>query len=256
MADLEAIYAALKIERADILAFGARGSMAIRFAWKNPERVRRLFIWGTSSGPTPADGVPMASPGFRYLVANDWPLFLQTFVARNAISEKAVPALLTDIERNSDQEDVLAFLDCLRETNIEGEAALLRCPTLVAELDATTLRDAGHAPRLAAMIPNSELVYLPNKALFGWTEELADAIERFDAMLDAAERTRGVDASLSPRELEVLQKLVAGETNAGISEALAISRSTVDRHVANIYAKAGVHNRAEVVRWALTHSLV
>ncbi len=56
---------------------------------------------------------------------------------------------------------------------------------------------------------------------------------------------------LSPRELEVLALLVEGRTNAGIAEALFISRNTAANHVRSILQKTGSANRTEAAVYAL-----
>lgn len=52
---------------------------------------------------------------------------------------------------------------------------------------------------------------------------------------------------LTPRELELLRRLAAGETNAEISSALHLSEGTVKNYVSAIYAKLGVRHRAEAI---------
>ena len=61
---------------------------------------------------------------------------------------------------------------------------------------------------------------------------------------------------LSPRETEVIRLLAAGRENAEIAAALIVSVHTVERHVANIFIKIGVRNRAEATAWAHRHQLV
>jgi len=58
-------------------------------------------------------------------------------------------------------------------------------------------------------------------------------------------------ASLTPRELEVLQLMQLGRTNRQVAEELFISRGTVKRHVENIIAKLGVSDRTQAVVRAL-----
>jgi DNA-binding CsgD family transcriptional regulator len=53
---------------------------------------------------------------------------------------------------------------------------------------------------------------------------------------------------LSSREKSVLDLLVSGLENADIAEQLFISPHTVKNHVSNIYRKAGVKNRLELIR--------
>ena len=60
---------------------------------------------------------------------------------------------------------------------------------------------------------------------------------------------------LSPRESEVLSLLAAGQANLEIAAALAVSVHTIERHVANIFGKLGVRNRAEATAWAHRHGL-
>jgi DNA-binding CsgD family transcriptional regulator len=58
-------------------------------------------------------------------------------------------------------------------------------------------------------------------------------------------------ASLSERELEVLDLVATGLTNVEIAERLEISKRTVDNHISNILTKTRTENRVELVRWAL-----
>jgi DNA-binding CsgD family transcriptional regulator len=51
---------------------------------------------------------------------------------------------------------------------------------------------------------------------------------------------------LTRRELEVAQMAAAGSSNREIAESLFLSKKTVERHVSNILAKAGVRNRVEL----------
>ncbi|MGW7362756.1 response regulator [Streptomyces sp. NPDC054841] len=55
---------------------------------------------------------------------------------------------------------------------------------------------------------------------------------------------------LTRREVEVLRLVAKSFNNAEIAGALFISEATVKTHINNIYAKAGVRNRAEAVRYA------
>ena len=61
---------------------------------------------------------------------------------------------------------------------------------------------------------------------------------------------------LTPRELEVLRRVAAGETNKAIAAELVLSERTVDRHVSNIFAKLRVSSRAAATAYAYEHELV
>jgi non-specific serine/threonine protein kinase len=61
--------------------------------------------------------------------------------------------------------------------------------------------------------------------------------------------------SLTAREAEVLGLLAGSKTNKEIAHELVLSVSTVQRHIANIYAKIGAHNRVEATAYALRHGI-
>ena len=58
-------------------------------------------------------------------------------------------------------------------------------------------------------------------------------------------------ASLSDREMQIIELVAAGLTNEKIADELEISKRTVDNHISNILDKTGANNRVELVRWAL-----
>jgi DNA-binding NarL/FixJ family response regulator len=58
-------------------------------------------------------------------------------------------------------------------------------------------------------------------------------------------------ASLSDRELQILELVASGLTNQDIAQQLEISKRTVDNHISNILTKTKTDNRVELVRWSL-----
>jgi DNA-binding NarL/FixJ family response regulator len=61
---------------------------------------------------------------------------------------------------------------------------------------------------------------------------------------------------LSPREREVFHLVVDGKTTKEIARALGISVKTADNHRYRLMDKLGVHNTAELVRYAARHGLI
>ena len=53
---------------------------------------------------------------------------------------------------------------------------------------------------------------------------------------------------LTQRELEVLQQMAQGKNNAGVSEALFISESAVEKHVSSIFLKLGFTEQPQISR--------
>ena len=60
---------------------------------------------------------------------------------------------------------------------------------------------------------------------------------------------------LTDRELQVLRRVAAGDTNRTIAAQLGISEKTVARHVANIFTKLGLSTRAAATAYAYEHGL-
>jgi DNA-binding NarL/FixJ family response regulator len=56
---------------------------------------------------------------------------------------------------------------------------------------------------------------------------------------------------LTPRETEVLMRLVDGDSVASVARQLYMSESTVKTHVARVYEKLGAHNRASAIMAAV-----
>ncbi|WAL69620.1 response regulator transcription factor [Amycolatopsis cynarae] len=63
-------------------------------------------------------------------------------------------------------------------------------------------------------------------------------------------------AALTPRELEVLGLLGRGRSNAELAEELTLSEATVKTHVARIFAKLSLRDRAQAVVLAYETGLV
>jgi len=132
------------------------------------------------------------------------------------------------------------------------------------------------ARELASRIPDARLMILEGESTapyLGDTEATAGAIheflgevqegrtERREAYALPSERNgsgpaRGHSHGLTQREVEVLRCLAGGQTNTEIAEELYVSARTVERHIANIYAKIGTRGRANATAYALTGGLV
>jgi DNA-binding CsgD family transcriptional regulator len=67
---------------------------------------------------------------------------------------------------------------------------------------------------------------------------------------------RDPSVELTPRELEVLRLAAMGNSAAGMAQQLVIGESTVKTHLANIYAKLGVSDRAAAVATAIRIGLI
>ncbi|GAA5200130.1 LuxR family transcriptional regulator [Microbacterium jejuense] len=116
---------------------------------------------------------------------------------------------------------------------------------------ALALLDAGERDEAAAVLADVvERAQVEGVARVGrWAAEVAA-----DAGLAGAAGAGGADgrrlmATLTPRELQVLELIAEGLTNPQIGQRLFISPKTASVHVSAILAKIGAANRAEAAAW-------
>jgi len=62
--------------------------------------------------------------------------------------------------------------------------------------------------------------------------------------------------NLTPREMQVIARVVAGCPNKEIAQQFSISENTVKHHLSNIFDRLGVSNRVELALFATNHHLV
>jgi DNA-binding NarL/FixJ family response regulator len=97
-------------------------------------------------------------------------------------------------------------------------------------------------------VHSGEYVLYPSAAKALVERYLGDAGED-----DEGERRLG---QLSDREMEVLKLLAEGSTNREIAELLRLSVKTVTSHRSSIMEKLDIHNRTELVKFAIRAGLV
>lgn len=72
----------------------------------------------------------------------------------------------------------------------------------------------------------------------------------------ASETLFGQKRTLTAREREVLKLLAEGRTVRAAAAILGLSNKTVDAHKFNLMRKLGIHNKAEMVMWAIQQRVV
>jgi len=87
-------------------------------------------------------------------------------------------------------------------------------------------------------------------------ERVPVRMEPPEADLAAAEDTRPKRRVLTAREREVMKLLAEGRTVRSAAGVLGLSVKTVDAHKFNLMRKLGLHNKAELVMWAIQKRLV
>jgi len=156
------------------------------------------------------------------------------------IRARAAHALL-HCERLTDAAQALA--PALERMRTEGERghALMCGPAVLSTLAQARWGTLLNPEQLAELRAAAELAI----ALRGETAPAAPAVSTPTA---GAARTP-LDALLSAREREVLERIAAGDSNKIIARVLDISPHTVKRHVANILDKLGLASRGQASAW-------
>ena len=62
-------------------------------------------------------------------------------------------------------------------------------------------------------------------------------------------------SNLTPREIEILQLVLAGRTNKAIAAEISISEKTVEFHLDHIYTKIGMRTRMQAGVWAIQQGI-
>ena len=66
----------------------------------------------------------------------------------------------------------------------------------------------------------------------------------------------GVDSALTPREIDVLRLIAAGNSNKRIADKLSIGEASVKSHVENVLSKLGANDRTHAVTIALKRGII
>lgn len=115
---------------------------------------------------------------------------------------------------------------------------------------------SGYVPKRAA--PDDLLTAIRTVArgeVFLYPSLATRLVQDFVRRGEDAEKSRTY-SELTPREHEVLIHIAEGQSNAEIAQQLVISVKTVDRHRENIMRKLNMHNRIELVKYAIKRGLI
>lgn len=138
-----------------------------------------------------------------------------------------------------------ATVDILAES---PETRILLLTTFGTADDVAKALEAGAAGALMKTSDESEIIAAIRSVAAG-EHVISDEIKRLIAESPPA-------PELTPRQLEILNSMSRGYSNAEIANVFGINEVTVREHVANIMAKLGASNRAEAVATALRKSLL
>ena len=257
VADLETVVDAAGLDRFALLGLSQGASISIRYAARHPERVSALVLCGGYArgrykrGLTPAQfaqdallqeairvGWGRSEPAFRRV-------FTDLFVPEGTDEQRR---WFDELCRVSTSPETAALLrDAWGHIDVTADLASVRAPTLVAHGRGDVLCPYDEGLLAAAGIPGARFLPLDTA-----DHVLLEGEPAFDVFFDAVAALLGdgpppppaADDTLSDREREVVQLVARGLGNEQIGEALHLSPRTVERHLANAYAKLGLSGRS------------
>jgi two-component system response regulator NreC len=118
-----------------------------------------------------------------------------------------------------------------------------------AEARSGEIRDATHQTSIQELIGMLRKVHLAESLV---VREMPLRTPREWPVPEAYQRKR----TLTAREREVLKLLAEGRTVRTVAKILGLSVKTVDAHKFNLMRKLGIHNKTELVLWAIQRRIV
>jgi DNA-binding CsgD family transcriptional regulator/pimeloyl-ACP methyl ester carboxylesterase len=272
MLDIDAVVEHLEMERFALLAVLNMGPAAISYAVRNPKRVSHLILWCTYASNQDYASSPQVQ-AIRGLLERDWNLYIET-AAHSFVGWDAGAAAhrLAYLMQESVTEDVAkAFMAEMRLADCSALLSQVSVPTLVLHPRQFSLISIDIARSLTASIPDARLELFEGASLSparvdleGVASKIADflaepsvaqPLQEGAAQAPRPRPGRHPDG-LSRREVEVLALLARGLSNREIAANLVLSARTVERHIANIYAKLNVNGRVQATAYALSNDVV
>ena len=248
--DLDSVIGASGFERFALVAYGGFGHVAIRYAVDHPERVTALVLICS------CESFDAWSPAAHLGMAEEnWELFLdlQTRKLDPEIARRVV-----DFQKDSaSQADYLTMFRCFMGSDVSSLLGKIHIPTLfLHSLDQHWLPPVEGA-QIASKIEGARIVFTDGDVEPDHLQAVPEIVRFLSGVADdrpIGPRPTGSaspESGLSKRQSEVLHLISEGKRTKEIAEALVLSERTVERHIADIYAKIGARNRAEATAYVL-----
>ena len=269
--DLAAVIDRARLAEVSLLGQYNSCPHAIAYAARHPQRVKRMVLFaGSARGWDAMSG--KQTQAMLSLIEQDWDLFADTAAhqwmgwsageAGRAIADGIRGAVTPQVAR--------ATMQAASAADVTEQLPQVAARTLVLHPRDMTQIPVDIARALAMGLPRGRLVVLEGARPVLFTEEPGEVVRLLAGFFCDGIEPAGLPAGvagaagshsalppdgLSPRELEVLRLVAAGESNSQIARRLGLSTHTVERHIANLYRKIGARGRADATGYALRNGL-
>ncbi|MFB7892780.1 alpha/beta fold hydrolase [Microbacterium sp. NPDC056044] len=233
----------------DVVGTSMGALVAVAWAAKRPETVRRLVLYG---GWVKGENISPESAREHVLglVESHWGLGAD--VLTDIFAPDATSAMRKDFGRyqraSSSAATARSLLALSYELDVSDLLAEVEAPTLVLHRDHDRAAPVSEAAALATGIPDATLVVLPGRSHLpyaGDAQSVVAPIRRFLG-LPALRRAPG---SLTPRQMLVAALVSEGCTNREIAARLGIDERSAEGHVERIRVGLGFTSRAQIAAW-------
>ncbi len=254
--DIAAVVDHLRLDRVSMFSLGGITSpLVLMYAAANPDRVAAMALWGVMFRKPQAtsEQIEFFSRGWSW---NARALATVYFPNGPLETQKWFSRTIAHAQFHDTFGEIMSQQWDLSETLTRTTT-----PALILQRAKVKASNPEWSRDAARLLPNARLLQLEGDADHPIHDHL-DYVDALNAFLDehAPARTQpaaGSNApSLTDRESEVLSLLAGGRTGREIAEALGISLSTAQRHIANIYGKIGARGRVDAAAYALARGLV
>ena len=249
--DMETVIRASGLEQFALVAYGGFGHVALRYAVENPERVTALVLICSC-----ASFKAWTRSAFLDVAEENWDLFLE--LQTRKVPPEFQARAIEWIKEMSSQSDYVRLVRCfISSSNVTDILPLVSMPTLLLHsLDQHWLPPAEGA-NVAGRIPGARILFTDG-------DVEPDDRQAVPAIIDFLKGVGAIEAigpvpggaitshePLSPRQVEVLRLISEGKRTREIAEDLVLSERTIERHIADVYAKIGARNRSEATAYVL-----
>jgi class 3 adenylate cyclase len=243
--DIDAVANRLGLETFALAGTSIGGPLSILYAATRPERVSRLSLWCSPVRTTDINDVQGAA--FRALRQSDWMMFSETIAHAMVAgwgSSEAARRFAAIMRASVEPDSILVTEGFDWQIDVSERLQDVRCPTLVMQRRDALIPNLAVAQRLAANIPNAELVVFEGSALLPWVGNL-------DEVVQTTERFFGVE----PHEHAATAEAKAPAAAAGLVTILFTDiegSTTMTQSSGDAAAQEVVRAHNEIVRRALT----
>lgn len=259
--DLQAVVVASGLDTVSLLGYYHSVATAIAYAAENPRSVTRLVLFGGAARMRETM-TPVQTQALLSLVEQDWDLFAdaaaQTWLGWGS-GESA--QLVAEAFRGAATPTMAnAWFAAAQSIDVTASVPRVVAPTMVLHRQSERQIPVEVSRRLAAALPNGQLVELPGSSPTLFMENARADLDLVTTYLSTG-LVRSVEVPsragdlVTAREMEVLRLIAAGDSNAEIARSLGIAVHTVERHAANLYRKIGARGRADATAYALRRGL-